>query len=152
MDSTTTRNVALLSIHPEFVDRIFDGSKTIELRRINLPLELKHVVVYATSPVMRVVGFFDVQDIVRDTPLNIWDTYGDTSGIDEERYFQYFESRETAIGIRIKKVHPLPKPRKLSCLSRNLTPPQSIQYLPWSALVKLRRIIADEPAQILFRR
>lgn len=145
MDSSTARNVALLSIHPEFADQIFDGSKTIELRRINLPADLKHVVVYVTSPVMKVVGFFDVEDIVRDTPLKIWDMYGAAAGIDEQRYFQYFESRETAVGIRIQQTHPLPKPRKLSCLSRKLTPPQSIQYLPWSAIDKLRRLIAEAP-------
>ncbi len=36
VDSTTTWNVALLSIHPEFVSKIFNGSKTIELRRIKI--------------------------------------------------------------------------------------------------------------------
>ena len=63
MDSSATRNVVLLSIHPEFADRIFDGSKTIELRRISLPPELKHVVVYSTAPVMKIVGYFDVDDL-----------------------------------------------------------------------------------------
>ena len=63
MDSPTARNVALLSIHPEFVERIFDGTKTIELRRISLPSELKHVVVYSTAPIMKIAGFFDVEEI-----------------------------------------------------------------------------------------
>ena len=87
MDSSTTRNVALLSIHPEFVERIVDGSKTIELRRISLPAELRHVVVYATAPVMKIVGYFDVEEIVQDSPANVWRDYCGVAGIDKKRFF-----------------------------------------------------------------
>ena len=144
MDSASTRNVALLSIHPEFADQIFDGSKTIELRRIQLPDELEHVIVYSTSPIMKIVGYFDVAEIVRDTPTKIWNQYQAVSGIDRKRFFDYYDSRPMAVGIRIARVHSLPTPRKLSFLGRNLTPPQSIQYLPYSRITKLQTCIEQK--------
>ena len=140
MDSPATRRIALLSIYPEFVERIFDGSKTIELRRIPLPDELAHVIVYATSPVMRIVGYFDVAKVVHDTPAKIWNQYREVLGIDRKRYFKYYESRDIATGILVQKTHQLPTPRKLSFLSKSLTPPQSIQYLPESALGRLQSV------------
>ena len=149
MDSAATRNVALLSIYPEFADQIFAGSKTIELRRIQLPDELEHVVVYATSPVMKIVGYFDVAEIVRDTPANIWKQYRAVAGIDRKRFFSYYESRNMAVGIKIGRIHPLPIPRKLSFLAKKLTPPQSIQYLPQSYVAKLQACIAQKRASPL---
>ena len=137
MDSTTNRNVALLSIHPEFVEKIFDGSKTIELRRTKLR-DVQHVVVYATSPVMKIVGHFDVEEIVEDTPNNLWRDYRATTGIDKKRFFQYYENRKLAVGIKIKQTHLLATPRKITFLSPDLTPPQSVRYLPFSAILKLR--------------
>ena len=145
MDSATARSVALLSIYPEFAEKIFNGSKTIELRRISLPDDLEHVIVYSTSPVMKIVGYFDVAEIVRDTPSKIWKQYGSVAGIDKKRFFSYYESRESAVGIRIRSTHPLPDPKKLSFLSRDLKPPQSIQYLPHSYIAKLQTCIAKEP-------
>ena len=138
MDSTTNRNVALLSIHPEFANKIFDGSKSIELRRIKLRDEVQHVIVYVTSPIMKVVGYFDIEEIVEETPEFIWRTYGAVAGIDRERFFQYYDQRDLAVGIKIRRTHLLPRPKKLSFLSPKLTPPQSIQYLPFSTILKLR--------------
>ena len=141
MDSASTRNVAILSIHPEFADQIFDGSKTIELRRIQLPDELEQVIVYSTSPIMKIIGYFDVAEIVRDTPTKIWNQYRAVSGIDRKRFFDYYDSRNVAVGIKIARIHSLPKPKELSFLGRDLRPPQSIQYLPYSCITKLQASI-----------
>ena len=49
----------LLSIKPEFVERIFDGSKKYEYRKMLFKRnDINVVVIYASAPVKRVVGEF----------------------------------------------------------------------------------------------
>lgn len=47
----------LMSIKPEFADKIFDGSKRYEFRRMIFKQPaVKKVVVYASAPVQMVIG------------------------------------------------------------------------------------------------
>jgi hypothetical protein len=51
----------LLSIKPEFVEKIFSGLKKYEFRRVIFKSKsVSRVVIYASSPVQRVVGEFAV--------------------------------------------------------------------------------------------
>ena len=54
----------LLSIKPEFVEKIFDGSKKYEYRKV-LPkrTDISVIVIYASAPVQRVVGEFRINEI-----------------------------------------------------------------------------------------
>ena len=55
----------LLSIKPEFVERIFDGSKKYEYRKMLFKRnDINVVVIYASAPVKRVVGEFRIKDIL----------------------------------------------------------------------------------------
>jgi predicted transcriptional regulator len=47
---TTDRTTAVLSIRPVYVDRILDGSKTIEFRRRPLPVEVEQMLIWKTGP------------------------------------------------------------------------------------------------------
>jgi predicted transcriptional regulator len=49
---------AVFSIKPYFADAILDGSKTVELRKIAPKRPVERVWIYATAPVMRIVGYF----------------------------------------------------------------------------------------------
>ena len=50
----------LLSIKPEFADKIFNGTKKYEYRRsIFKKKEVKTVVVYASSPIQKIIGEFE---------------------------------------------------------------------------------------------
>ena len=49
----------VLSIKPEFANKIFDGSKKFEFRKVIFKNEkIKTVIVYASSPVQKVIGGF----------------------------------------------------------------------------------------------
>ena len=55
----------LLSIKPEYVDAIFAGSKHYEFRRrIFANRDIERIIVYASSPVQRVVGEFEIDEII----------------------------------------------------------------------------------------
>jgi len=119
----------LLSIKPEFAELIFDGSKKYEFRKaIFKNPDVRTVVVYASSPVQRVIGEFQIETILRDAPKSLWKETRDHSGISEEFFFDYFSGHKVAFAIKVKKTRRYKKPRCLiSCY--NVTPPQSFCYI-----------------------
>jgi predicted transcriptional regulator len=119
----------LLSIKPEFAERIFDGSKKYEFRKaVFKNSEIKTVVVYASSPMQRVIGEFEIETIISDSPEKLWEKTKRYAGIEEEFFYDYFAERETGFAIKIKKTK---KYTESLCLREhfNLTPPQSFLYL-----------------------
>lgn len=119
----------LLSIKPEFAERIFDGTKKYEFRKaIFKNPNVKTVVVYASSPVQQVIGEFEIEDILSDDPAGLWEKTKEFSGISEEFFFDYFELRETGFAIKVKKPKRYKKALNLQT-AFNATPPQSFRYL-----------------------
>ena len=54
----------LLSIKPQYADKILSGDKKFEFRRLLYKSpNVKKIIIYATSPVMRVIGEFDVATV-----------------------------------------------------------------------------------------
>ena len=61
---------ALISIHPEHVERIFSGVKRLEFRRRWTSRSVETLFIYATAPVQRIVGFVKVARVTQGTPTN----------------------------------------------------------------------------------
>jgi hypothetical protein len=61
---------ALLSIRPPYASAIFGGTKRFEFRRMIFREPVKSVVVYVTTPVCRVWGEFDVDQVIEDKVRN----------------------------------------------------------------------------------
>ncbi|EPG2373663.1 MULTISPECIES: ASCH domain-containing protein [Serratia] len=121
----------LLSIKPEYVDRILDGSKKFEFRKGIFKNEMvKSVVIYATMPVGMVVGEFDIADVIEDKPSIVWNKTKKYAGISKDFFDVYFSSREKAFAIKIGNVRKYDEPMMLSALGKNITAPQSYRYLP----------------------
>jgi predicted transcriptional regulator len=63
----------LLSIKPEYANKIFDGSKKFEFRRtIFKESSVKTIVVYASSPVKRIIGEFEIENILLEDLDILW--------------------------------------------------------------------------------
>jgi len=122
--------VALLSIHPPYAEAIFEGRKLVEFRRWRLASDVSAVVVYATQPLARVVGSFEVLEVVEDTPIGLWRRYASCAGIDRQAYLAYFDRATRAFGIRVRNAARLPRPRLLGEILPGARPPQGVQYLP----------------------
>ena len=121
-----------ISVKPEFVEKIFNGSKTIELRK-SAPNVKKDdvIIIYCTSPVMAVIGTCRVKDIISYKPTKLWNEYSNKFGIDRKRYFEYYEGKEVAVGIFLKDVKKINKAIPLSKLRSkflNFHPPQTFRY------------------------
>lgn len=122
---------AILSIKPQYVERIFDETKKYEFRKqIFKNEQVSEVVIYATAPVMRVVGEFTFKNIIIDSPENIWIKTRDYAGIDFEAYMDYFSNRELGYAIEIERVKKYKKSKSLKSVAPQLVmPPQSFAYI-----------------------
>lgn len=116
--------IVLMSIKPVYADRILSGEKKFEFRRQCFGADVKRVEIYSSYPVQRIVGYFTVKAIYRDTPERIWDLCKEFAGIDLASYIAYFNDRNIAYAIAIGAVRAYPVPRRLS-----VRPPQSYCYI-----------------------
>jgi predicted transcriptional regulator len=119
----------LLSIKPEYAFKIFEGEKKFEFRRsIFKKPGIKTVVVYASSPVQRVIGEFEIDSIISLEPDKLWEITKEQSGVSKEFFLEYFRERAVAHAIKIKRTKRYKRPLNLS-EHFNVAPPQSYVYL-----------------------
>jgi predicted transcriptional regulator len=119
----------LLSIKPEFAFKIFEGKKKFEFRKVIFKNpNVKTVVVYASSPVQRVIGEFEIDNILSSDPTEIWRLTKKYSGISEDFFNEYFADREIAHAIKIKNTKKYKQPLHLKD-NFDVVPPQSYLYL-----------------------
>ena len=120
----------VLSIKPEFANKIFDGSKKFEFRKSIFKNEnIKTILVYSSSPVQKVIGEFQIEKILKHDLVTLWKLTKEYSGISEEYFYEYFAEKDHGFAIKIKSKT---KYRIPKCLKEdfNLSPPQSFAY--WS--------------------
>lgn len=119
----------LLSIKPDFAERIFNGSKKYEFRKaIFKNPDVKTVIVYASSPVQQVIGEFEIETILCDAPENLWQATREHSGISEDFFFNYFSERNVGFAIKVKNTQRYQNPKCLRT-TYNINPPQSFCYV-----------------------
>lgn len=119
----------LLSIKPEYASKIFDGTKRYEYRRaIFKRAEVTTVVVYASDPIRKVIGEFDIEEIIHDEPKALWSKTGERAGISMKKFLDYFENRGKGYAISVKAARTYDVPISLEKLMISC-PPQSFMYL-----------------------
>ena len=129
MDSRSPQ-VALLSIRPEYAEAILSGDKRVEFRRTRFARRVSFVVIYATQPIGKVVGWFEVDGIDACPPEELWDKFRDCAGIGEDAFLQYYAGSETGYAIRVRTAFRLQRSKTLEHVSGTAKPPQSFAYLP----------------------
>lgn len=119
----------LLSIKPEFAHKIFDGSKKFEFRKqVFKDTSVKKVIVYSSSPEQKVIGEFEIETILSDTPNNIWIQTKLYSGISQEFYDEYFKGRDNAYAIKVASTKKYRKEKSLADYNVQ-SAPQSFAYV-----------------------
>ena len=119
----------LLSIKPEFVSKIFDGSKTYEYRRVIFKrTEVTTVIIYASGPIKKVIGEFEIGEILHEEPQALWVKTGDKAGLTKRRFLEYFENVEKGYAIMVKQARMYDAPLPLNSFMVS-SPPQSFMYL-----------------------
>lgn len=137
MADATSAEVALLPIHPAYAKAILDGAKRVEFRRRRFARPVEYVVIYATQPIGRVLGFFRVDAIEEASPDEIWTKYEKIGGIGATAFQDYYRGAEQAVAIRVDVVRRLQIPLRLEDVDPTLTVPQNFVYLSRQAFHRL---------------
>lgn len=128
----------LLSIHPEYVERIKTGQKRYEYRRIAFRRTVDRIIIYATYPCSCIVGEASVSYVLQDSIERIWEKTYLYAGITKEAYLNYFKGRETAYAYEIMDLQIYPECRKLKDIGLSRAP-QSFCYLNQEQYERLMR-------------
>lgn len=120
----------LLSIKPEYANKILSGEKRFEFRKSIFKKEgIQTVIIYATMPIGKVIGEFEIETILSDEPESIWDQTSQLSGITKKFFDSYFFERSKAYAIEVKSVKKYDTPQDLSDIKIGLKAPQSFAYV-----------------------
>lgn len=136
----------LLSVRPRFAEAILSGQKTVEVRRRRVAArEGSPVVLYASSPVMAVVGTAQLERSETLSLQDAWSSHGHAMGINRCEFDDYLAGTDTACLLFLAKALPLGAPLPLNDLrsSRAFHPPQSYRYVAESDPTAIRQLAAQ---------
>jgi predicted transcriptional regulator len=130
-----------LSLRPRFAELLLSGHKSIELRRVRPDVAPgAHVLLYASSPTMKLVGRAEVAEVKVAPTAQIWREHGDETGVSRKEFNEYLDGRDEAVAIRLVNIRRLDKPRPLQDLRNRIAgfqPPQSYRYLDGAEVAAL---------------
>ena len=118
----------LLSIKPEYVEKILQGTKKVEYRKRLAKEEVSVIYIYSTAPSMKVVASVEVVDRLAASPTKLWEQTKKTSGVSRAKYREYFSGCKVAHAYKLGKVKIFKSGKKLSDFGIS-TPPQSFKYI-----------------------
>ena len=121
----------LMSINPIYADKILSGIKKYEYRKVKAKKDkVNKIVIYATYPIMKVVGEVEVKDILEETPEKLWNVTKEYSGVTKQFYDNYFNKSSKAIAYKLGKIEKYDEPKKLEDVGVKCVP-QSFLYLDY---------------------
>ncbi|GIH16044.1 ASCH domain-containing protein [Rugosimonospora africana] len=140
----TVQRTLLLSLRPRFADAILNGTKTIEIRRrpVNTASGTP-IILYASSPMMAVVGTAQLAGVDVYTPETAWRKYRRTFGLTRAEYDAYLDGSDVAYLLGLHRVNSLNEPLPLRHLREEgpFRPPQSFRYIAASDPSRLKNLV-----------
>ncbi|WP_084467779.1 ASCH domain-containing protein [Actinokineospora inagensis] len=122
----------LISVHPRFAEAILDGTKTVELRRTRVAApEGSLIVLYATAPVMAVVGSVTLAKRHTASPSTIWRRHRQHMNLTRAEFNDYLTGATTATALILESPQRLNQAFPLATLREHgpFSPPQSYRYI-----------------------
>lgn len=120
----------LLSIRPEHAERIFQGSKSYELRKVIPSFPFNRVFLYETGG-RGVVGCFEVGRVLNEPIKRLWSVVGNAATT-RDRFFEYFKTVGRGYAIEVKNPTRFREPIGVGHLNGQvgmLSPPQNFMAL-----------------------
>ena len=118
----------LMSIKPEYVDKIFSGSKKYEYRKRMCKEKIDTIIVYSSSPIQKVVGELKIKQVLYNKKSIIWDKTNRYGGITKTKYDKYYENCDYAVAYEIEKAILYDKQKDLKDFNVKKAP-QSYVYI-----------------------
>lgn len=138
---------ALLSIKPEFAEKILSGEKKYEFRRTSFrdADKIDTVYLYASSPDQKVVGAFVIDTVIEDDPEQLWEEYGHKSGIsNREQFMKYYEGTNTGYAFKIDAIQEFNTPYDPWSQVEDFAPPTSFYYMSGEFLEDLQQRLSPD--------
>jgi predicted transcriptional regulator len=128
--STRQRSaIAFLPIKPEYAHRIVSGEKRFEFRRASFASNLSHIVIYASTPVKKIIGVAEVSSIGISSPSATWESTKHAAGISREAFRKYFFGKQRAYAIALESVRALEAWLSPHEVEEGFRVPQSFTYV-----------------------
>lgn len=119
----------LLSINPQYVASIIDGTKTYEYRKFRCRRDVDKIIIYATAPQKQVIGEAEIEEILEDDILTVWHMTKKYSGITYKFFREYYKGKKTAVAYHLKNLVIYEHPLTLADIGISCAP-QSYRYIP----------------------
>lgn len=120
----------LLSIKPRFAEAIFAGTKKFEFRRaIFRNREVSRVIVYASSPVCKVLGEFEIGSVLELSINDLWKRTESWAGIEKAYFKSYFKGKRHGYALKVTRPRKFSEPLSLKDDFGISHPPQSFRYV-----------------------
>lgn len=125
--------VKIFSIKRDYTKKIYSKEKLVELRKQNVNIHKNEkCLIYTTSPVKKITGYFIVKEKIRLPIEKLWDKTKKVSAITRKAFFDYFKGCIEGTAIFFKKVKKFSKGISLEEVRKKIKgfqPPQSYQNL-----------------------
>ncbi|MBR2811085.1 MAG: ASCH domain-containing protein [Solobacterium sp.] len=118
----------LLSIKPEYVNKIVAGTKKYEFRKFRCREDVDTIVIYATSPVKQVIGEVPIISVIEDAVDEVWKQTRQEGGITEKAFMEYYKNKQVAVAYQLGAVMQYDEPMALSDVGLSYVP-QSFAYI-----------------------
>jgi predicted transcriptional regulator len=151
-NSLTPDTDLVMSVTPKNAEEIVNRKKTVEIRRRFSTHWIGHKInLYATSPMMSLVGEARIARIVLQDPDSIWERYRDQIACDRYEFYSYTHNCEAIYAIELEDIERYRSAFSLKEMSQmahcDLVPPQSYCTLernrPWAKAVSIATYLAS---------
>lgn len=120
--------VIIMSIKPSYAKKILKWEKVFELRKSFSKRTVKKVVIYESAPISKVVGEFEIGEVLYEPLEDLWNHTKNLSCVNRKFFDQYFEWKKFWFAIKVKNPQRYKKHKMISDYWINF-PPQSYMYL-----------------------
>lgn len=81
----------LLSIKPEYANKIMEGTKKYEFRKHLAQSNVQKIIIYSTAPEKKIIGEVEVLGTLSMKKTPLWEKTKSAAGISRKKYREYFD-------------------------------------------------------------
>ena len=140
---STVSDEVLITIKPMHAHRLYDGTKTYELRKTVPSSVPRKFYLYEVDGISAITGHVIVEKVCSGTPESLWAALG-RKATTKERFFRYFAGRDVAHALEVNDVLRYRQPIGLKCILEvqpSFRVPQNFLYL--QNLPALKGVLRD---------
>jgi len=121
--------IAFMPIKPIYAEKLIAGIKKYEFRKTTIRDNLSHIIIYATSPVKKIMGAAEVKEVQSLSPTKTWEKTKHAAGISRKLFRNYFKGKKVAHSIQIKEVISFKNWVDPDQIDNGFSVPQSFSYV-----------------------